>query len=101
MKITKVKSKAVEFKEVELREPLVDDVIVAESMATMPNGSVNNTKQGAALIARICKFDGKELPVEDVAQLPLRDFLGLVQESGLKDLQTSLGQSSTSSDTDS
>lgn len=74
------------YKTVEVREPLVEDVIEAQKYE-------NDTESAVALIAQICTFDGKNLTMEDVQKLPLSDFLDLqnaLQEAGLLGLQEGL-----------
>lgn len=71
MKITIAKSEnALQFKEVTVREPLVEDLMEAQKYGS-------DTQTSAALVAQICTFDGKRLTMEEVARLPLNSFLEL------------------------
>lgn len=71
MHIKKVDSAAPTFTTVEVREPLVDDLIQAERMT----GKEQGIEFAVALVSRIATFDGKRLPPEDLRQLAVRDFL--------------------------
>lgn len=69
MKIKTVKSSET-YTNVEVREPLVEDIIESQKHD-------GDTKQAAALISQICTFDGKQITMEDVQKLPLTLFLEL------------------------
>lgn len=73
MKITTVKSQTSAYKAIEIREPLVEDIIESQKHD-------GETKQTAAMISQICTFDGVQLTMEDVQKLPLSLFLELQAE---------------------
>ena len=58
------------YKSIEIREPRVEDVIEAQKHDS-------ETKSAAALISQICTFNGQNITMEDVLQLPLSVFLDL------------------------
>lgn len=69
MKISKkVLSEIFTFNQVELREPLVGDLIIAEKMAE---------DRGAEfvlyLLSRIATFDGREVSPEELKKMQLKD----------------------------
>ena len=90
MKITKKKGDAaITFNEVEIREPLVEDLIAAEAVA----GADQGVRYALALISQIAVFDGKKIPPEDIKKLRVRDFFGLakaVEAFGLEELAKEL-----------
>lgn len=61
------------FKTIEVREPLVEDLIEAQKHE-------DDIEATAALMAQICTFDGKTLTMEDVRKMPVPDFLELQGE---------------------
>lgn len=73
MKIKVVKQTTAPYKLIEVREPIVEDIIEAQKY----EGAVQSS---AALIAQICTFDGKQITVEDAQKLPLSVFLDLQAE---------------------
>ncbi len=92
IKIKKQAERALEFREIEIREPLVEDLIAAERMSEEGNAF----SLIVALISRIASFDGKRLPPEDVRRLRVKDFLALsraLTEAGLGDIAEQLSQS--------
>lgn len=78
MKITKVEGavKPLEIGEVTMREPLVEDLIMAERIA----GKVEGVAFTSALLSQIVTFDGEELPPEEIRRLSSKDFLILSAE---------------------
>lgn len=70
MEIKTVKNTTAAYRTIEVREPLVEDIIESQKH----DGDV---KQAAALISQICTFDGEQLTVEDVQKLPLTLFFEL------------------------
>lgn len=89
MKISKkVPSEIFTFNQVELREPLVGDLIIAEKMAE---------DRGAEfvlyLLSRIATFDGREVSPEELKKMRLKDFFLLaksLEEIGLQELAKEL-----------
>lgn len=78
MKIKRVAvENALSFKEVEMREPLVEDLTAAERIT----GKVSGFDFSVAVLAQICTFDGKQLVAEDLRRLKLADFLALSKET--------------------
>lgn len=73
MKIKVTKSAANTYKLIEVREPLVEDIIESQKYE-------GDAQSAAALIAQICTFDGKQITMEDVQKLPLSVFLDLQAE---------------------
>jgi hypothetical protein len=74
MKIVKTKTQSPSaFKKVEMREPTVKDMIEAQRTS----GAVEGAAYEAALLSQICTFDGKLLPMEDVAKISMDDFFSL------------------------
>ena len=73
MKIKVTKSAANTYKLIEVREPLVEDIIESQKYE-------GDTQSAAALIAQICTYDGKQITMEDVQKLPLSLFLDLQAE---------------------
>lgn len=77
MKITKVETKKPYTPEnVELREPLVEDLIAAERIS----GKLDGVEFTTALISQIGTFDGANLPPEELRRLSSKDFLALSAE---------------------
>ena len=70
MQITKNKEVFPEYENIEVREPLVSDVIEAQRVA----GTASGRAYEAALIAQVATFDGKTLVMEDVKKIPERFF---------------------------
>lgn len=101
MKITRdTTRKGLKAKEVVIGTILVQDVAVAERLATEPDGKVNSTLQGAALLSQVCTFDGNKWPMEDVRKLELEDFLALMKASGISKAQELVNQQSGSPEKD-
>lgn len=73
MEIKVVKQTGDLYKKIEVREPLVEDIIESKKY----EGDVQSS---AALIAQICTFDGKQITMEDVQKLPVSLFLDLQAE---------------------
>ncbi len=90
MKIKKkVESNVLTFSEVEIREPLVEDLIQAERIA----GSAEGLSFALAVLSQIATFDGKKLPPEDLRRLRVRDFLAFaraMESFGLEELAREL-----------
>ena len=61
------------YKNIEVREPLVEDFLEAQKYG-------DNARMSMALVSQICTFDGKRLTMEEVERLPLSDFLELSAE---------------------
>ena len=70
MKITKKESTSPKYNEVDMREPLVADMVQAHRVS----GATEGATFEAALMAQICTFDGKQLAMEDVEALSIDDF---------------------------
>lgn len=95
--------KPLEFTEVTIEEPLVKD----EEEAYKISGQEKGYDFQCALIAQVCKFDGKKLVMEDIKRMKRDDFLELMGElyppesehsettaSECKDTDTSKGKKS-------
>lgn len=85
MQITKKKEVFPEYENIEVREPLVEDVIEAQRVS----GTASGRGYEAALIAQVATFDGKKLLMEDVIKIPERfffDILDAVMNGELKKL---------------
>lgn len=92
MKITTEKStKKLEFKNITIREPLVEDILEAHKYG-------NDVEIGMALISQICTFDGKQLTIEDVRKLPVSVFLELSAGLDSSDILGSVGRLSSLSE---
>ncbi|KKP40310.1 MAG: hypothetical protein UR30_C0005G0091 [Candidatus Peregrinibacteria bacterium GW2011_GWC2_33_13] len=92
MNITKLETKQIIFNEIQVREPLVRDLIQAERLA----GSADGIKYATALISQIATFDGENLPPEELEDLSAKDFLELsknLMEFGLDKLAKELSSS--------
>lgn len=77
MKITREGGKEpLKFKEVKLREPLVEDLLAAERIS----GKLEGVAFTTALISQIGTFDGKPQPPEELGRLSSKDFLALSGE---------------------
>ncbi len=77
MKVTvKKQENRLEFKNVEAREALVEDMLNAQRSS----GEIEGVAFSMGLMAEICTFDGKKLTVEDLRKLPATDFLSLQTE---------------------
>ncbi len=101
MEIKFKKAEAPAFKEVEVREPLVEDLIKAERLA----GSAEGMGFALALVSLITTFDGQHLDIDDIKKLPMGFFLKLSQalnQIGLEELarQLSSSQERQASDTE-
>lgn len=86
MEIKVVKSpKKKDFKKVEIREPLMEDVILAERIA----GKTEGAEFQLALLAQVGTFDGEKQPPEELRGLSMKDFLSVSTEllgSDIRDL---------------
>lgn len=79
----------ISYNEVEIREPLVEDLIAAEMLA----GTDQGIKFAMAVLSQIATFDGKRLVLEDLQRLRVRDFFGLaraIEGFGLEELAKEL-----------
>lgn len=83
MKVTKIESgkPSLQVKEVEIRQPLVDDLLKAERIA----GKAEGLAFMLALLSQVGTFDGKPLPPEELERLSSKDFLTLSDEVDLRD----------------
>lgn len=89
MKVKKKKVETLSFEEVEIREPVVEDLINAERIA----GTDQGIKYALAVLSQIATFDGKVLPPEDLRRLRVRDFFELakaIEVFGLEELAKEL-----------
>jgi hypothetical protein len=89
MKIKKKQAESFSYNEVEVREPLVEDLIAAERIA----GTDQGMKYALAVLSQIATFDGKSLLPEDLRKLRVRDFFGLaraIEGFGLEELAKEL-----------
>ena len=94
MKITRKKSQGTFNPEaVEIREPLVEDLIAAERIT----GKTEGYEFAVAVISQVATFDGRPVPPEEVRRLPKADFLSLLGELDITDAQTLPSEPSTSS----
>lgn len=73
MEVKIKKAETPRYEKIEVREPLVADMLEAQKHG-------DGIASTAALIAQICTFDGKQLAMEDVQRLPVADFLELQAE---------------------
>lgn len=73
MKIIKKESDFLQFKEVEIREATIGDLIQAERAAGRPDG----IEFVAALLAQVATFDGKKLPPEELHRMSAADMAEL------------------------
>ena len=86
MKVTKVDQPGVfRPQDVQIREPLVEDLINAERVS----GKSSGFEFLAAVAASVCIFDGAAQPVEEVQKLSAADFLELSVALGISDTPTS------------
>lgn len=77
MKITVNKATGrLSFREVEMNEPLMEDVILAERIT----GKTDGVEFQLALLAQVGIFDGKKLPPEELRGLSMKDFLSISTE---------------------
>lgn len=100
MEIKFKKAESPNFKVIEVREPLVEDLIKAERLA----GSAEGLTFALTLVSLITTFDGQHLDVDDIKKLPMGFFLKLSQalnQIGLEELakQLSSSQEKQTSDT--
>lgn len=91
MKITKIESKPFKPETVEIREPLVEDMIKAERIV----GKATGIEFINAILSQVCTFDGKPQPPEEVQRLSSNDFLTLSDAAGLSDAPILPSESST------
>jgi hypothetical protein len=87
MKVTRVENevKPLKFDEVAIREPLVGDLILAERIS----GKTEGYEYAAAVISQIATFDGQSLPPEEIRRIGKTDFLSLLAELEIVDVQPS------------
>lgn len=78
MKIKKKEAQAPAYGEVEIREPLVEDMLAAERIA----GTDQGMRYAMAVLSQIAVFDGKRLPAEELQKISVKDFFGLARELG-------------------
>lgn len=78
MKITKVQGEVQPLKveNADCREITVNDLVAAERIT----GRTEGWAFSAAVASQVTKFDGKNLPPEEVQRLPKKDFLDLLAE---------------------
>ena len=89
MKIKKQEISTLTFNEVEIREPMVEDLIWAERAV----GNASGIEFALAVLSRIATFDGKQLYPEDLKKLKAKDFLALskaIETFGLEELAKEL-----------
>ena len=82
MKVTKVEGTkpSLQVENVEIRQPLVDDLLKAERIA----GKADGLAFMLSLLSQIGTFDGKALPPEELERLSSKDFLMLSDEVSLR-----------------
>lgn len=95
MRITVLRGDKSEFNNVEIREPVMQDVINAERIT----GRTDGVEFQLALLSQCGTFDGRTLPPEDLRGLSMKDFLSISTEllgTDMRDLlKELLGQQST------
>jgi hypothetical protein len=64
-------AKRLAFEVVEIREPLMEDVVIAERIS----GKTDGVDFQLALLSQIGTFDGEAKVYEDLRQLPMKDFM--------------------------
>lgn len=69
------------FDQVEIRDPLMKDFIKAETAAKENKGY----KFSVCLLHFICKFEGKQVPIEELEKMDFSDFLELMTSIGLEE----------------
>jgi len=92
MEIKFKKADSPNFKVIEVREPLVEDLIKAERLA----GGTEGLTFALTLISLITTFDGRTLDIDDIKKLPMSFFLKLSQafsQIGLEELAKQLSSS--------
>lgn len=92
MRIVKKESDYIKFEQVEIREPLVDDLVKAERIA----GGDSGVRFALAVLSQIAEFDGKRLTPEDLVKLRASDFLSIakhMERIGLEELAEQLSSS--------
>lgn len=94
MKVTKIEGSkpSLKVEKVEIRQPLVDDLLKAERIA----GKADGLAFMLALLSQVGMFDGKALPPEELERLSSKDFLEISKELDLSDTATLPTGSSTS-----
>lgn len=92
MKITKKAVETLTFEAVELREPIVDDLLKAERIA----GKAEGLEFTLVLLSQVGTFDGKALPPEELRRVSSKDFLDISLELQLPEPTISPDPSSTS-----
>lgn len=63
-------------KEVEIIEPLMENVILAERIT----GKTDGVEFQLALLSQLGTFDGEKLPPEELRRLSMKDFLSIASE---------------------
>jgi len=98
MKISRSAAGAAVFRpnDVTVREPLVEDMIVAERIS----GKTQGFEFLAALMSQTATFDGVRVPIEDVRRLSSTDFLSIAAELDIADVTALPSELSTSSGKD-
>lgn len=71
-----VKKKEIPYQKVEIREPTVRDILKAQEMVK----GENDFKLAVALIHRCVLFDGRQLSMEEIEELPISFFSRLSQK---------------------
>lgn len=93
MKVTKKSGNSVTFKEVELREALVADMLAAERIS----GKAEGYEFSLALLSQIGTFDGQALPPDELRRLSVKDFLAIAEAAGLGEVPADLPTGSSTS----
>ena len=92
MKITRKTVDTLTFETVELKDPIVDDLLKAERIA----GKAEGLEFTLVLLSQVGTFDGKALPPEELRRLSSKDFLDISLELQFPDSGTSPDTSSIS-----
>jgi len=91
MRVT-VKKREVNYKEIVVNEPTVEDMVKAEKMSDGDRGF----EFAVCLLSLIAEFDGQRLPPEEIKKLPASVFLEISRsfmELGLTELGEQLSTS--------
>jgi len=91
MRVT-VKRRKVDYKEIVINEPTVEDMVKAEKMSDGDRGF----EFAVCLLSLIAEFDGQRLPPEEIKKLPASVFLEISRsftELGLTGLGEQLSTS--------
>jgi len=65
-----VKKRKVDYKEIVINEPTVEDMVKAEKMS----GGDRGFEFAVCLLSLIAEFDGQKLPPEEIKKLPASVF---------------------------